>query len=45
MGLQNRTEEALDFFHKEARPYLSEAVEAGQELMDLNVAMGNQVAK
>ena len=42
MGLQNRTEEALDFFHKEARPYLSEAVEAGQELMDLNVAMGNQ---
>lgn len=45
LGLQNRNDEALQVFREEARPYLNECMAVGQELMDLNVQMGNDVSK
>lgn len=44
LGLQNKNEEALQVFREEARPYLIECVSGGQELMALNVTMGNTVS-
>lgn len=44
LSLQNQQEAALDVFHEEARPYLLECVNSGQDLMALNVKMGNEVS-
>lgn len=44
LGLQNRNEEAIHLFRNKARPYLIECVTAGQQLMDLNVKMGNDIS-
>ncbi|MEG2074826.1 MAG: MCP four helix bundle domain-containing protein, partial [Angelakisella sp.] len=41
LGLQNKNDEALQVFRNDAKPYLNECVTAGQELMALNVTMGN----
>ncbi|MEG0429876.1 MAG: MCP four helix bundle domain-containing protein, partial [Hydrogenoanaerobacterium sp.] len=45
LGLQNKNDEALTVFRQEARPYLLVCTDAGQELMTLNVKMGNQVSE
>lgn len=42
LGLTNRNDEALEMFRLEARPLLNEAMTAAQNLMDLNVTMGNE---
>lgn len=44
LGLQNKNEEALKVFREEARPYLNECMNAGQELMTLNIKMGDKVS-
>ena len=45
LGLQNRNDEALRVFREEAMPYLNECMAGGQALMDLNIKMGNDVAR
>ncbi|MEG0020868.1 MAG: methyl-accepting chemotaxis protein, partial [Oscillospiraceae bacterium] len=44
LGLQNKNDEALNVFLTEANPYLAECVASGQELMDLNIKMGNEIS-
>lgn len=45
LGSQNKDEEALQLFHSETRPILSELMTAAEQLADLNVTMGEQVSK
>ncbi|MEG2125644.1 MAG: methyl-accepting chemotaxis protein, partial [Hydrogenoanaerobacterium sp.] len=45
LGLQNKNDEALTVFRQEARPYLLTCTTAGEELMALNVKIGNQVSE
>ncbi|MEG2441514.1 MAG: methyl-accepting chemotaxis protein [Acetivibrio sp.] len=44
LAIQNQNEAALKTFHKEARPYLTQCMEAGEKLMELNTALGSQVS-
>lgn len=44
LGLQNKNDEAMRVFHEEARPYLVECTTAGQEWMEVNVKLGNEVS-
>ncbi|MEG0565264.1 MAG: MCP four helix bundle domain-containing protein, partial [Hungatella sp.] len=44
LGLANKNDEALRVFREEARPYLLQCTGAGEELMALNVTMGDQVS-
>ncbi|MEG1801289.1 MAG: methyl-accepting chemotaxis protein, partial [Oscillospiraceae bacterium] len=44
LGLQNLNDEALSVFLTEANPYLLECVNAGQELMALNIKLGDEVS-
>lgn len=44
LGLQNKNEEALTLFRAQARPFLNEAMQAGEQLADINVTMGNDVS-
>lgn len=44
LGLQNKSEEAMSIFLNEARPYLLECTAAGEEIMAINVKMGNEVS-
>ncbi|MEG1684245.1 MAG: MCP four helix bundle domain-containing protein, partial [Oscillospiraceae bacterium] len=44
LGLHNQNDEALRVFHEEARPYLVECTDAGQDLMALNVELGATVS-
>lgn len=44
LGLANSNDEALRVFREDARPYLNECIAAGEELMALNVSMGNTVS-
>lgn len=41
LGLENKNEEALQVFLTEARPYLNECMDSGQQLMELNVQLGD----
>ncbi|MEG0017577.1 MAG: MCP four helix bundle domain-containing protein, partial [Hydrogenoanaerobacterium sp.] len=45
LGLQNKNDEALTIFRQEALPYLLACTNAGEELMALNVKMGDQVSE
>lgn len=45
LGLANKNEEALHDFHNDVRPVLNEAMNAAQELADLNVTLGNDVSE
>lgn len=45
LGLANKNEEALHDFHNNVRPVLNEAMDAAQELADLNVTLGEDVSK
>ncbi|MEG2350359.1 MAG: methyl-accepting chemotaxis protein [Hungatella sp.] len=45
LGLANKNDEALRVFREEANPYLLQCTTAGEELMALNVTMGDQVSK
>ncbi|MEG1366553.1 MAG: MCP four helix bundle domain-containing protein, partial [Oscillospiraceae bacterium] len=44
LGEQNKNDEALKVFRDEAHPYLEECFTAGQELMDLNSKMGDEIS-
>lgn len=44
LGLENKNEEALQVFLTEARPYLNECMESGQQLMELNMELGNTLS-
>lgn len=44
LGLTNKNEEALTVFREEARPILSKVMTAAQDLMDLNISMGNEAS-
>lgn len=41
MGIQGKNEAALEYFREEARPVLIEIMNAAEELMTLNIEMGN----
>lgn len=45
LGLQNKDEEALNVFRTEARPIVLQMNQAGEDLMNLNVELGNRVSK
>ena len=45
MGLQNKDDEALRIFREEARPHLLKAIEYSEELLAMNVEMGDNVSK
>lgn len=45
LGKQGKKDEALTVFRTEAMPLLRECISAGQDLMDLNVSMGNTVSE
>lgn len=44
LGLQNQDEEALSIFRKEAIPYLQEVMAASEELLSMNIEMGDAVS-
>lgn len=44
LGLENKDEEALELFRTTARPLLNEAMSAGENLVQLNVEMGEEVS-
>lgn len=44
LGLANKNDEAMKVFRDQARPYLNQCMEAGQELMQINIETGNQVS-
>ncbi|MEG0091586.1 MAG: MCP four helix bundle domain-containing protein [Oscillospiraceae bacterium] len=44
LALQNKNDEAFQVFCDEVSPYLDECINAGQDLMALNVDMGSKVA-
>ncbi|MEG2769970.1 MAG: MCP four helix bundle domain-containing protein, partial [Oscillospiraceae bacterium] len=44
LGLANKNDEALKVFRDRAVPYLDECVDAGTELMELNIKVGNEVS-
>ncbi|MEG2073995.1 MAG: methyl-accepting chemotaxis protein, partial [Angelakisella sp.] len=44
LGRQNKNDEALQVFIDEAKPYLDQCVTGGEELMALNISMGNTVS-
>lgn len=43
-GLRSKRDEALEIFRNQARPQLQNAVNAAEELMKLNIIMGNEVS-
>lgn len=44
LGLKNQNEEALELFRTKAIPYLQEVMSAADELMAMNVEMGDEVS-
>lgn len=44
LGLENKNDEAMQVFREEARPHLLECTAAGEELMALNVKLGDEVS-
>lgn len=44
LGLQNKNDEALELFRKEAIPYLQEVMTAADKLIEMNKEMGNEVS-
>ena len=44
LGLQNKDDEALQVFRKEAVPYLVEVMDASDEILTMNIEMGDQVS-
>lgn len=44
LGLENKNDAALSKFRNEARPILNEAMAAADELVALNIRMGNEVS-
>lgn len=45
LGLQNKNDEAMEIFYSETRPFMVGATDAGDQLMTLNVKMGNEVSE
>ncbi len=45
LGLQNKNDEAMEIFYSETRPFMVGVAAAGDQLMTLNVKMGNEVSE
>ena len=45
LGLAMKNDEALKLFRQEARPYLNKCVDAIEQLIELNVSMGNDISQ